>query len=256
MLRRAIIALSGLACAVALIAAVPASAKHKWGPYHWARTANPFTINVVDSVSSGWDANLDKAIADWSLSDVLDLHEEPGTVDASCAPIAGKVRVCNGNYNDNGWLGVAQIWTTTRNHISQGTSRMNDYYFNSPPYNTSSWRQLVMCQEPGHNLGLNHQDENFNNANLGTCMDYTANPDGPPSNVQPNQHDYDQLAKIYSHLDSFNTPKAAQPGATGQMRRAGDSDSLWVQDLPNGGQLFTWVLWKDPTKQHGPPAVP
>ncbi len=35
-----------------------------------------------------------------------------------------------------------------------------------------------MCQEIGHDFGLDHQDENFNNPNLGTCMDYTNDPLG------------------------------------------------------------------------------
>ena len=58
---------------------------------------------------------------------------------------------------------------------------------------------LVSCQEGGHTLGLDHQDENFNNANLGTCMDYTKN---PSTNQHPNKHDYDQLLSTYSHFDN------------------------------------------------------
>jgi hypothetical protein len=48
----------------------------------------------------------------------------------------------------------------------------------------------VSCQEVGHTLGLDHQDENFNNANLGTCMDYKNN---QSTNQHPNKHDYDQF---------------------------------------------------------------
>ena len=59
----------------------------------------------------------------------------------------------------------------------------------------------MICQEIAHDFGLDHQDENFSNPNLGTCMDYTSDPEGPPSNEHPNQHDYDQLESIYSHLD-------------------------------------------------------
>src|SRR3990167_937294 len=68
-----------------------------------------------------------------------------------------------------------------------------------------------MCQEVGHIFGLNHQDENFGNENLGTCMDYTSDPSGTLadpdqlSNEHPNQHDYDQLGIIYSHFDSFTS---------------------------------------------------
>lgn len=37
-------------------------------------------------------------------------------------------------------------------------------------------RCLVTCQEVGHTFGLDHRDENFDNGNLGTCMDYTNDP--------------------------------------------------------------------------------
>jgi hypothetical protein len=40
---------------------------------------------------------------------------------------------------------------------------VNDTYFNTPKYDTSAWRNLVMCQEVGHTLGLDHQDEDFDN---------------------------------------------------------------------------------------------
>jgi hypothetical protein len=78
-----------------------------------------------------------------------------------------------------------------------------------------------MCQEIAHDFGLDHQDENFNNPNLGTCMDYTSDPDGPPSNEHPNQHDYDQLESSYSHVDKTTTVKqgAANAAAAGQIAR-------------------------------------
>jgi hypothetical protein len=58
--------------------------------------------------------------------------------------------------------------------------------------------------EIGHTFGLDHQDENFSNPNLGTCMDYTSDPDGP-SNEHPNAHDDQQLETIYAHLDASTT---------------------------------------------------
>jgi hypothetical protein len=41
---------------------------HSWGGYHWARTANPFTLKLGDNVSSGWDTYLAMASIDWSQS--------------------------------------------------------------------------------------------------------------------------------------------------------------------------------------------
>ena len=67
-----------------------------------------------------------------------------------------------------------------------------------------------MCQEIAHGYGLDHQDENHYNKNLGSCMDYTADPNGGvynnfdygPSNEHPDAHDFAQLGTIYSHTDS------------------------------------------------------
>ena len=97
---------------------------------------------------------------------------------------------------------------------------MNDTYFNTHKYNTPAWRQMVMCQEVGHTFGLDHQDENFDNANLGTCMDYT---NDPSTNQHPNQHDYDELALIYKHLDSTTTVGTAS-AASGVPAAAGRGD--------------------------------
>src|SRR5215211_7268547 len=109
-------------------------------------------------------------------------------------------------------MGIAQVWVSGK-HITQATTKLNDSYFNTAKYDKSAWRNLVMCQEVGHTFGLDHQDEVSNNRNLGTCMDYTNDPDGgaggasatDPSNQHPNQHDYDELQTIYAHSDSSTT---------------------------------------------------
>jgi hypothetical protein len=236
---------------LALIAAFPAAAtaNHSWGSYHWARTANPFTLKVVDSVTSAWDGYLDTSILDWSESSVLDLTELGGSVakGKTCKAFSGRVNVCNSKYGNNGWLGVASIWASG-NHITQGTVKVNDTYFNTSRYNTPAWRNMVMCQEIGHTFGLDHQDENFGNANLGTCMDYTSDPDGPPSNEQPNAHDYEQLEAIYAHLDSTTTvdqsaAAASTPPGWGRMIRDNGHSALFAHDLGNGMVVFSFVIW-------------
>jgi hypothetical protein len=57
------------AAAIAAIAAVsvPAAfANHSWNGYHWARTANPFTVQLGENVSGLWDGMLVTASSDWS----------------------------------------------------------------------------------------------------------------------------------------------------------------------------------------------
>ena len=233
-----------------LAAPLPASASHAWGNYHWARTANPFTIKVVDSMTTNWDGNLDTAISDWNASSVLNVVKEAGSdtdqARRRCGGVKGKVHACNYTYGINGWLGLAQIWVRGV-HITQGTAKMNDTYLAS--YSETN-RQHVVCQEIGHDWGLGHQDES--GADLDTCMDYSSKLDNP----SPNDHDYEQLETIYnSHLDSSTTIGAAPKGFEnadvhaqenwGELvsQSADGRAALYVRDFGRGYKIFTWVVW-------------
>lgn len=195
-----------LALALTIVAGA-AFASHSWGPYHWARQSNPFTLKLGDNVTSAWDSYLATTSSDWTQSTVLNTTIVAGQAGNArrCRPTAGRVEVCNTTYGNNGWLGIAGISITGGEHITQGYVKLNDTYFNTATYNKPAWRNLVMCQEVGHTLGLSHNDEDFNTTN-GTCMDYSNDPN---PNQHPDQHDYDQLEAIYAHLDSTTTVKSA-----------------------------------------------
>ncbi|MGH2654467.1 MAG: hypothetical protein ACRDHV_08990 [Actinomycetota bacterium] len=159
--------LAPLLAAFVVAAAAPATADHSWANYHWARKANQFTLKLGDNVDSKWDAYLTTTSSDWSQSSVLDTTiVAGGTTARRCRPTSGRVEVCNARYGNTGWLGVATIWLSG-SHITQGTAKVNDTYFNTSTYNTPAWRNLVMCQEVAHTFGLDHQDENFNNPKPG-----------------------------------------------------------------------------------------
>lgn len=239
-----------------LSSALFVSANHSWGSYHWARTQNPFTLKLGDNVSSTWDSYLTTASSDWSVSSVLNTSIVAGQGRTNCKATKGRVEVCNKSYGNNGWLGLAQIWISG-DHITQATTKLNDTYFNTATYNTPGWRSLVMCQEIGHNFGLNHQDEDFNNEPIAphTCMDYFV----PSANeiVHPNLHDYEELEAIYSHLDSTTTVKTSTLNSGGveidlespsewgkSLGRDGHGrDNIFVKDLGNGNKLITHVFW-------------
>lgn len=211
----------GAAIALPLAAlAVPAAATHSWAGYHWARTANPFTLKLGDNVDAKWDSYLVTTSSDWTGSVVLDTVIVPGsTTGKRCVATAGRVEVCNAAYGNRGWLGIASI-SLNGTHITQGTVKLNDTYFDTAQYNTPAWRNVVSCQEVGHTFGLDHQDENFTNADLGTCMDYSNN---PVPNQHPNAHDFEQLATIYQHLDTSTTIGAQ----TAAVAATGDSPAEW-----------------------------
>jgi hypothetical protein len=249
--------LAATAAAALATLALPSTAQadHSWGGYHWARTANPFTLQLGDNLSSTWKPYLLTASNDWSQSSVLDTVVVPGQSNRNCKMTTGRIEVCNAAYGNNGWLGLASIQVTGGVHITRASAKMNDTYFNQAQYNTPAWRLLVVCQEIAHGFGLDHQDENFNNANLGSCMDYTSDPDGPPSNEHPNQHDFDQLVSIYSHLDSSTTVGQAVHGPSVAL---GDTAASWgslasgsathghgtyVRNLGHGELIITFVIW-------------
>ena len=253
-----------------LVVAGTASANHAWNGYHWSRPSNPFTVTFANNLTSNWSPYLTQSAADWSLtSGACNNPANPvrctvvsgGGSPKACRPATGQVKVCNALYGNNGWLGLATIYVSG-NHITKGSVKVNDTYYNTPTYDTPAWRQAVMSQEVGHTFGLAHQDENFNNPDLldacgrGSCMDYSAD---PSNNTTPNQHDYDQLVTIYSaHVDGAAAlaadPAAPEedgvdlddPSAWGQgVRFANGRPILFERDLGNGNKVFTFVIWAE-----------
>ena len=255
------------------LAAGTVSAGHSWGKYHWDIStddsiASP--LELGDNLTSlAWDSSLAGGSSDWNFS-VLRNQVVAGTSNANCDPTSGRVEVCNGEYGNNGWLGIASIWVTRgrSGHIVQGVVKVNDTYFNTSQYDTQAWRNFVMCQEVGHTFGLGHQDESSSNANLGTCMDYTSDPDGTLfgqlENQHPNQHDYDMMAEMYAHLNSTDDDSKPEKGNNGKKpSRAGanidlndpsswgqaikqdaqGNNSLFQRNLGNGQVLITHVIW-------------
>jgi hypothetical protein len=233
--------------------AAPVIASHSWNNYHWIRTSAELTVPVGDNVTANWDGYLSTAIADWNKSTVINSPKVPGSATSKqCRAVSGTIQVCNASYGRNGWLGIATIWLSG-GHISQGTTKLNDTYFTMAQYNTPSWRQLVTCQEVGHDYGLAHQDEDFNTDDTNSCMDYTSAPAG---NEHPDAHDYEQLLLIYDHLESgLNLPNGGR-GSSGA--EAGDTPAEWGravhfdrQGRPdyfelnegNGNRKITPVFW-------------
>lgn len=269
----------------------PALANHWWNQFHWSHVS-ALQLRLGDNVTAAWDPYLQAASRAWTRSAPLDTVVIRGASDrATCSPVYGRIEVCNARYGATDWVGIGNVWSSG-GHVVQGTVQLNDTYFAEARYNTPAWRRLVMCQEIGHVLGLDHQDVNHTNTNLGTCMDYTRDPAGTAgtngnlSNQLPNQHDYAQLNSIYTHQDSsqLRTTRLASaaaaspaeetekppPGERG--RRLGQaidkSPKAWgrvaatdakgkprvyVKDLGSGDQVATFVIWADERpEEHDP----
>ena len=278
------------ACAIFAVVG-PASADHSWGSYHWARQSNPFTLKVNAVLTGAWPGIVANSVGEWDQSQVIDFAKTssgsylfPGTTSAKqCNPTAGQIVVCNATYGQRGWLGIASIWANG-NHITQGTTKLNDTYFSMARYNTIAWKAMVACQEIGHDFGLGHVNETFTDPNTGSCMDYTNDPSGTKgtngtlANVAPNSHDYSWLSNIYAHLDSTNTAntsgastnfgirevgKAAPTVRTPPKEGAGDTAAEWgsaihrdgkgrpdqfIRRFADGSVMITHVLWTPDAK--------
>ena len=207
-----------------------ASANHSWNGYHWARTTSSFNLALVDSVTSAWQPMFNASASEWSVSTKLNFVTQQGSETSSsrrrCSSTAGKVRVCNSTYGNNGWLGLASINLDSNGHITRGTAKMNDTYSMS-----NDEHYHVMCQEVGHTIGLAHTSEDGSSQN--TCMDYSQS----PTSTAPNQHDYDELATIYQHLDSYDSYAA---GAVNPMDA--DADELSSERADMAGEVPLGVL--------------
>lgn len=212
-----------LALGVALAAiGGPALASHSWSTYHWTKGSGELAVSVGDNVDSRWDSYLVVANTDWNKSTVIQSPLVAGSTNPkNCRGVSGTIQVCNSKYGQNGWLGLASI-SVSGGHISQGTTKLNDTYFDTAKYNTPAWRALVMCQEIGHDYGLSHQDEDFATDNTTSCMDYTSVPEG---NEHPDAHDYEQLLAIYNHAESAMT--ATFGGGAGAGADIGDTPDTW-----------------------------
>lgn len=206
-----------------------ASATHSWGGYHWARTTPQFTLKLGNNLSSAdWTSHLNATSVDWNNSGNTPVLTFPvaGKSNRRCSMVSGTTQVCNGSYGNNGWLGLASIYITGGVHITQGSAKMNDTYFNTSTYNNPNERKHVMCQEIAHTFGLDHQSVDGSSQN--SCMDYFSNTGvnaTNPDSTKPNQHDFDQLTTIYAHLDTTTTVSALS--ATSSANDIGDDPNSW-----------------------------
>ena len=211
-LKKLLITTTAAAALLVGVAASPAQASHAWGPYHWSTSDGVARLTVYSSLTPDWSGNLSTANNDWNASTHLQNSVVAGSTTSTarkrCAMPAGAIRICNAAYGSTGWAGLASINSADGTHISQASAKMNDTYLSGA---VAAKRQGVMCQEVGHDFGLDHQDTNFTNANLGTCMDYT---NDWSTNQHPNAHDFAELDTIYGHVDSAAVRPAAQPGTS------------------------------------------
>ncbi|MDQ3011224.1 MAG: hypothetical protein M3X11_11045 [Acidobacteriota bacterium] len=260
--RRSPFILSLLMAAVTMFGTFAVFASHSWGGYHWARQTNQFTLKLGNNLTSAdWASRLSQTSSDWNSGNSAVLTAiVAGQSNRNCRMVAGTTQVCNANYGNNGWLGLASINITGGTHITQGSAKMNDTYFNTSTYNNPNERLHVMCQEIAHTFGLDHQSEDGSSQN--SCMDYFSNTGanaGSTLSTKPNAHDFEELNIIYAHLDSTTTVAAKTAGAASSSDDSDDPNnwgrltsqsangrsSTYERVHHDGSKTATHVLWTE-----------
>jgi hypothetical protein len=241
MLKRTLVVVA-LVAATLVTSQLTASAGHSWSGYHWDDHDAPVGLPVVNDLTN-YETEFGQAITDWNSKGPLAFNVVDGTdrpavcdnvgTDAAGADILGTIHVCNDDYGQNGWLGLARIWLSADGHIEAGVTLMNDTYLQSGSYNDRvAWRH-VMCQEIGHDVGLGHvggpKNRSCMNDRWGLFDDRYDSPNG---------HDYDQLNAIYGGATSGGGGRDPKP-CRGKKCGAGAHD-VHVVPRPGGGSIITF----------------
>lgn len=228
------------------LATPSAALTQSWNGYKWSRTGT-LAIPLGNNLGSVWSPRLVPTATAWSAANSIDLVPAAGRATSSaCGPVFGTVQVCNGNYGANGWLGYANVWLSG-GFIVQGTVRLNDYYFGLAKYNTEAWRQMTICQEIGHTLGLAHTNTTRTDANTGSCMDYTNDPSGTKgtngtlANIGPNAVDFAALDGIYATVNSTQLASTRPTLIAGEGFSVDGSEIDTLSSVPEPGSWATLI---------------
>ena len=224
-----------LAAAIMLSTVSVAQARHQWADYHWALPSGEtqLTINVNNCQQGSGLYGYNTADhftgpnSDWTGV----ISDSGGAIvvsDGSCPaltapddPIAtfadritaydgstGTVNTFNGDYGNNGWVGVAIVEldsTSGDNHIVYGETHLNDYYAGQfAVYNDPLVMRKVQCQEIGHTFGLDHIKKDT------SCMYSSMAFIG--STYTPNGHDGEVVNAITDDHSAGGTPPPEEGG--------------------------------------------
>jgi len=157
------------------------------------------SLELWNALDDSWQQEYSEAVNDWNTfcdPKVLVLTTTDVPVDNECTQKDGLMKVCNGNYGDTGWLGINQVLKSVPTGIIQSSvAKMNEHYLANADYDE---RLYTMCHELGHGYGLPHTDENFNNKDLGNCLDYSNN---PSNNLRPGSANCQRLFEMYGSVN-------------------------------------------------------
>jgi len=184
---------------------------------HWGRKENPFRLNIVKTLTPGWNDELEGNLVKWAQTssdmfneifefNIISSSNNNATERLNCKPIRGKIRICDSNdyqqhkaANDK-WVAKTMIRVTKHNLIVSAVIKIDtslDYWNNA--YFGERARDKVLCHEIGHTLGVDHPSTD--GLSHSTCMDYS----NVYASLSPNVDDYATLTDLYGVVDTKNT---------------------------------------------------
>jgi len=168
--------------------------------YEWENGGNGLGLELLNALDDRWQEIYAVALSDWEngTPDSLTLTTKRVAVDNSCTPVDGVMKVCNGNYGETGWLGLNELIIINGLKIKNSVAKMNEHYLLNAD---DLKRRYVMCHEVGHGFGLPHTDEQFDNKDLGDCLDYTST---PKNNLLPGAVNFNKLKVLYGTVGGGN----------------------------------------------------
>jgi len=172
----------------------------------WANNGTGLAITVMNSCDESWTPIFNVYIHAWDngTPDALTLTTENHPHDPECEAHIGRINVCNGDYGNTDWQGVARTFRRATGFVLSSTAMLNDYHLKEA---SLAQRLYTMCHEQGHAYGLDHTDENHYNVDLGECMDYTAK---YSNNLMPGQVNFDRLYHLYGSVNTDASTLAVQ----------------------------------------------
>jgi hypothetical protein len=167
-------------------------------------------LEILNALDDSWQSILEKAVDNWdngSPIDSLTLSITRVQYEMNCNQEMGKLKVCSGNYGNTKWRGLNEVLLRRQSStIVSSVAKMNEYYLNR---DGADQKLYTMCHEIGHGFGLPHWDEDFLNADLGNCTDYTKN---TAANKQPDTSNFEFLADLYGGRNVTALAEGIAPG--------------------------------------------
>lgn len=156
-------------------AAAQVWASHQWGCFHWPSRY----LTVSDRAKNDYFYAFREEV--WTDSDSWNNGTEM-VLTFTTSKSGWDVKLVNGDYGFNGWLGITKIWYSGC-VITSAKCKLNKTYLSK--YSRTA-RKHAACHEFGHALGLNHTGASD------SCLN-----DRPSSwTPHPNQHDFNKVNEI------------------------------------------------------------